>query len=93
MAANASGGYGPPRMGEAHVKFGRQTMPYLLIIMFAATNPVRLGHVESIRFDDQKACMSAMSAILSSSPMGSTRSGDNAPVGILQMKCVPAASK
>jgi hypothetical protein len=68
-------------------------MPYLLIIMFAASNPVRLGHVDSIRFDDQKACTSAMSAILSSSPMAANQSGDSAPVGILQMKCVPAASK
>ena len=38
-------------------------MPYILIVIFIATAPGRIDHIDSIRFDNQKACQIFESSI------------------------------
>lgn len=68
-------------------------MPYILIIVFAAVaGPPRIDHVDSVRFDDQKACTSALNGISSNAPRPyNPKTGNNQVVNIIQIVCVPAS--
>jgi hypothetical protein len=69
-------------------------MPYILIVMFFVTQPgslpARLDHIESIRFDDQKACKSAASWIIDRIN-GMSIPGQSSPNN-LRIECLPAKS-
>ncbi len=61
-------------------------MPYILVMLFlAAGGPPRLDHVDSIRFDSQRACESAEKIVRSNALLAS-RGADL----IVSMTCMPA---
>ncbi|HUZ31390.1 MAG TPA: hypothetical protein VMV19_04685 [Xanthobacteraceae bacterium] len=65
-------------------------MQYILLMLFvASTPPSRLDHVDSVRFDNQAACLSAMAIVSKTAALAAQVGGfSTVPVSL---ECVPAA--
>jgi hypothetical protein len=67
-------------------------MPYVLVMLFlASTGPSRLDHVDSIRFDSQKACESAEQAIRANALLAHALVTTKGADQTVSMKCLPAS--
>lgn len=63
-------------------------MPYILIIMMlSATAPSRVTNVQSIRFDNQKACINAMTEM--KAVTNEVESGSPVAITVI-FRCEPA---
>jgi hypothetical protein len=62
-------------------------MPYVLVIIFIASQPPRLDHVDSIRFDNEEACMAVLHTVNNASATLATMRGIANPVTV---ECAPA---
>ena len=62
-------------------------MPYILIVMFFAASAGRLEHIDSIRFDNEKACQAARMAV----SVVISESGEPTEGGRVRAQCVGAA--
>jgi len=64
-------------------------MPYILIVMFFASAAGHLDHIDSIRFDNEKACIAGRMAL------SVALSGDGETLGSggrVRAECVPATA-
>jgi hypothetical protein len=65
---------------------GESVMPYILIMLFlAASGPPRLDHVDSVRFDSERACEAALKNVQTNASLAANFSDTRVSIA-----CLPA---